>query len=250
MQATWDHKTGVTKVTEHFYEGPASPFGPHDPSQPIKSPKKIVSQPSKNNPLDGEIHITSEGPEAGQMHVAHNGTWQQVIHSTTSTYTEREVVSRAAAFRWKPTPDLVRRWKDLPKEEWVQHLRFDRTKNGNGQTLQSLTIITKLSDDTPFMEVGLIRNETTGDVIYVLDGEEISCSTMRDILYSILPALECLPLSIVEGPFKELDELLRRDSSIEEKDKHSRFDNLEIEDDGSEDTSGDSETITTGNQEG
>ena len=85
----------------------------------------------------------------------------------------------------------------------------------------------------------------TKNLSYYIDNKQVSCETMIGELYSVLPALECLPLSIVDGPFKELNKLLRRDRSISE----DRFEDLEIDDD-PEDSSGTSDKFDNEYSEG
>lgn len=76
-----------------------------------------------------------------------------------------------------------------------------------------------------------IHNLNNKDTHYWINDRRVSCKEMAEILYSIEPALECLPLSLrVDGPFEELMELLRRDQLVLREDSH-RLKNLEFPDD-------------------
>ncbi len=219
----------VKKVTENFWKVTTTTTAIVPPEPP-----PMPTQPVEPQVIGGTIKtVNIPGPNTVQF------LPPQQVAAIITPYAQSHNA-------WRPQLSLKARWKDLPKAQWVQHYSFQRGMNNASQHLQTLVLITKIDEDSPFMELRLISNETTGEVIYALDGTEISCSTMADILYSILPALECLPLSIVEGPFKELDELLRRDSSIEERENHNRFNDLEIEYEGNEDTTGNSTGDTQG----
>lgn len=80
---------------------------------------------------------------------------------------------------------------------------------------------------------------------YYINNQETTCQGMADKLSLLMPTLECLPLSIIDGPFRELDEILRRDQSTSE----DRFSDLELDDE-QEDSDRTGQSTNSEHQEG
>lgn len=134
-----------------------------------------------------------------------------------------------------------------PVEDWVTDITFHRLKDpyNNGEIFEIAIIL--VPETGVSRELRMLHNTANGINTYSVDDLIITCEMMQDLVHSILPALECLPLSLIDGPFKELDEALRRDRSMQEK-KRNRFNDLEIENE--QDTTGNSDTDIAGDQEG